>query len=98
PPTPTLFPYTTLFRSPNRNPSLLHVRLELPSEPEVALVLLDDRSCRLGLPPQHSLETPEKRTADHRQRFGLHGEVEQRSEREDRSEEHTSELQSRFDL
>src|SRR5437868_11506985 len=67
PPPPTLFPYTTLFRSLSVEPHLRRVRQD-PAEP---------RAVRL--------------------RVRVLGEV---ADREPglRSEEHTSELQSRFDL
>src|SRR5207249_6974391 len=68
PPTSTLFPYTTLFRS--RFPRSLATRSLARSLPRPRDAL--QVPCRL---------LPEERLAD-----------------EERSEEHTSELQSRFDL
>src|SRR5438067_6101662 len=67
PPRSTLFPYTTLFRSPKKNrPNLLAARAHRPQHGDVACFVGDG-----------------------------HGKNHQNVER---SEEHTSELQSRFDL
>src|SRR5690349_24005604 len=78
PPRPTLFPYTTLFRSQRHCPAvLLQGHIETP------------RSCRgahldpRASPPARCSEPGGGRSAAHRG---------------DRSEEHTSELQSRRDL
>src|SRR5438067_7016923 len=65
PPRSTLFPYTTLFRSPARG----------EQEPRASARDQQDRPVR-----------------------GAHGVRHQDAELRERSEEHTSELQSRFDL
>src|SRR2546428_6323371 len=76
PPRSTLFPYTTLFRSPGMMSDVLPVRVTLGPELPLGQVV-----------QQISLE--HRRVLKH-QRF--------RSEDIRRSEEHTSELQSRSDL
>src|SRR5207249_11216160 len=87
PPRSTLFPYTTLFRSLHRD----HARALLGGH------VLGDRleDDRLDIAREHLLE--------HRLRLGLvevvpvaRGRAEPLAR--ERSEEHTSELQSRFDL
>src|SRR5699024_12437237 len=82
PPSPTLFPYTTLFRS---RPGILGHQIPgfgLPQHSRVEL---------LG---KGSLHTDEMLSLKAQLRAALH----HLRQRQDRSEEHTSELQSRFDL
>src|SRR5699024_12850551 len=72
PPSSTLFPYTTLFRSPlHRIQRRRRDRYQGRGRNQAVLEQVDDRGVRLRIDERH----------DHR-----------------RSEEHTSELQSRFDL
>src|SRR5207249_5187581 len=73
-PRSTLFPYTTLFRSPGENDAPQRQR----------------RSREVG----HRADRPRRRRLDHR----LRPRAFFRAEIRRRSEEHTSELQSRFDL
>src|SRR3712207_8318889 len=86
PPRSTLFPYTTLFRS-----ALLPELLELRPGPRVRHLLgPEPRAARRGDPPAHRL----------RQRVdavgvGVHDDHHAGLGRGARSEEHTSELQSR---
>src|SRR5207249_7688999 len=83
PPTPPLFPYTTLFRSDPRR-----VVLELVAALRVERTPLVDHQDAGVAPAAHaeSLASPE------------HLRHVQEVDRGRRSEEHTSELQSRFDL
>src|SRR3712207_7104599 len=74
PPRSTLFPYTTLFRSPRRSTSRG----------------ADDTRARRGGPPR----VPSRGHPDARDRAAVHEEVGAGDEAR-RSEEHTSELQSR---
>src|SRR5258708_28435978 len=86
PPRSTLFPYTTLSRSPNRNRKYIRTEIPLPSPhslpSRVRKVELKTAVCVLG--PATQLKSPASSSA---KRVGL-------AERADRSEEHTSELQS----
>src|SRR2546421_9639910 len=79
PPRSTLFPYTTLFRSPADRPRWARVpgRADLP-----------------GILPRGGQRVAEARRCALRQ----HREGRQRISGDGRSEEHTSELQSRSDL
>src|SRR5688572_32477984 len=93
PPRSTLFPYTTLFRSPVRIELALHQRRHQVHDGHLASLHLETAG---------SFET-EQPAADHN-RLGLRSGpahqlagVVERSERE-RSEEHTSELQSQSNL
>src|SRR5204862_6873413 len=97
PPLPTLFPYTTLFRSTPEGPwpELLVLRVEVR--------LVDERS---EVPRQLDLRSFDERAVDHEPgRVVGEGVVlpgvdlpAHRREAPLRSEEHTSELQSRRDL
>src|SRR5207249_11384057 len=97
PPTPTLFPYTTLFRSPRCD----HDTSEAPSPfQQIALrsragqrVLqrVDSQRGLAGL-PRAAGRWP-RFAAGRQEALRFPADVER-----DRSEEHTSELQSRFDL
>src|SRR3989449_3065913 len=75
PPRSTLFPYTTLFRSPR-------ARLVGPGGPD------DHAEARVDEPPAQKQEEEEQRQDD----------VVERRRVSQRSEEHTSELQSRLHL
>src|SRR5690606_41512070 len=86
PPGPTLFPYPTLFRS-----DLGRVRRRGTDR----AVQAGERLRRQGLGPVQDLRGP--RVGAARLALLLVGER-QRPQREDRSEEHTSELQSRENL
>src|SRR5207249_5872226 len=93
PTTPTLHPYTTLFRSgQTRHVEVEHQlpRIRIPGEGAVAgyhaVSLSRDAQLRERSSPRQLLLQPAQRAADLRR-----GE-------DPRSEEHTSELQSRFDL
>src|SRR5207249_5435631 len=94
PPRSTLFPYTTLFRSPRRR--------ELPKESPQAFGVLRDARVDLRIRPFQVHVGQDRGPAvagagevDH---IGV-GLSDQPIQVEvDRSEEHTSELQSRFDL
>src|SRR5699024_11919986 len=79
PPRPTLFPYTTLFRSGTRR-----------SYPECCLRCRGARSDWPVFPGYHICSTAD--------RSGRPRSADAGSSSEHRSEEHTSELQSRFDL
>src|SRR5690606_40691119 len=80
PPTSTLFPYTTLFRSRRRHPRALHLRPARRSRRALRRRHPSPRSFRPGLrPPATSLFRKTPPTPG-------------------RSEEHTSELQSRENL
>src|SRR5256885_13316836 len=83
PPRSTLFPYTTLFRSWTK---VQHDEDRLQAEIEEHLALQTAENVRAGLSP----------TEARRQAVLKFGAVE--SIREDRSEEHTSELQSPCNL
>src|SRR5207248_11526480 len=88
PPTSTLFPYTTLFRSPFQK--LPHL-LELLQQP-VDFLYGPPRALRNPQPP---------RSAEDRRigpLVGRHGQHDCLDVLEARSEEHTSELQSPYDL
>src|SRR5206468_7126592 len=76
PPTSTLFPYTTLFRSPRRS-AIRHQREHA-----------DDERPRAD----------ERRPEDDDVSLQHHGADRAENRQHDRSEEHTSELQSRSDL
>src|SRR5207248_11778619 len=84
PPTPTLFPYTTLFRSqaPDGGCAVAHRRLR----PRHAKVRSDMMTTRVNLLPHRE----ERRKRGRQHFFVLAGGT--------RSEEHTSELQSPYDL
>src|SRR3712207_7202153 len=84
PPRSTLFPYTTLFRSPQTQKSLANAR-DFMRHAYAGSVRLADVSARANLSPYHFLRV-------HRQAFG--GTPHEFLTRL-RSEEHTSELQSR---
>src|SRR5699024_12191034 len=73
PPPSTLFPYTTLFRSPRRSAVTQQAATGLSFRRALS-------ACHAALPRDLSRHPPRRRSA------------------RDRSEEHTSELQSRFDL
>src|SRR5207249_5611513 len=96
PPTPTLFPYTTLFRSPGvlqTDEERLRAAPLAPRALDVAPVALGAARDFAGIahPPAVALEeAPVFDVAV--------GEQQRELERLARSEEHTSELQSRFDL
>src|SRR5699024_12240158 len=79
PPCPTLFPYTTLFRS-----------MVVPSRDRPPSASTVGTTTRLAATTPASGATPGRRAAAVSSRRS--------SPREARSEEHTSELQSRFDL
>src|SRR5207249_10622868 len=85
PPTPTLFPYTTLFRS---HP-VLH-----PGDPVQEPPRLRVPGVFVGVPDQEPGRAP-RGDAPGRGDQAVGGEA---ADRRARSEEHTSELQSRFDL
>src|SRR5437868_8017014 len=86
PPRPTLFPYTTLFRSLHALKSGVEGRL---------LVVLDE----IDTVEEHLPAVAADLRALERNRQGIGGELaEAPVDRCARSEEHTSELQSRFDL
>src|SRR5437868_9805301 len=77
PPTSTLFPYPTLFRSPNRHPPSIQYQSRRPYR------------CRLPIVDSRSVCSPKSESeacTDTDGGFDI------------RSEEHTSELQSRFEL
>src|SRR5438309_6859524 len=86
PPRSTLFPYTTLFRSQKRRALAVgaHAARRLPPAPRAAL----SRALR-GL-------APDGRSRPHRGRPPLSRGTARRPD--ERSEEHTSELQSQFHL
>src|SRR5205823_11150892 len=86
PPLPTLFPYTTLFRSHFIDDDLAHVEKQVePPRPDRGIVHTqhDLVSPRHGRPPHMRPETPRACRLRHRTVAHRH-----------RSEEHTSELQS----
>src|SRR5207249_9383543 len=95
PPTSPHFPYTTLFRSRLTAGAALHrdgdeqQELQLWHAPEVYWPVAD-RSVRVV----KTVRTQQK----NRVRVGLNDAGQRRPRKEIRSEEHTSELQSRFDL
>src|SRR5207249_9563023 len=84
PPCPTLFPYTTLFRSLRLQPRRFDVRVQ-PERGRIRTLHVAGR--RGGIARVEQLRGPRDRPERD------HG-----SDGRDRSEEHTSELQSRFDL
>src|SRR5438874_9164770 len=85
PPTSTLFPYTTLFRS------------EGTQQPD--LIVTSETNQRLDQRDDRHRDHPAAPRAHRGARIGHHEEDEQLIHRSrDRSEEHTSELQSRRDL
>src|SRR5207253_9504546 len=96
PPTPTLFPYTTLFRSDP--PRLLLALLELLERvPEVRADLLKRHPAGVELLPQGTqvvLDLPRPLLDLH----PLQTVQDEQQVRVERSEEHTSELQSRGHL
>src|SRR3546814_2017702 len=79
--TDTLFPYTTLFRSPTKQPNVT-VRRHLRVTPLVAC--LDDRPVRGNLDLIRAVDV--RKQPPHARQAAQH--------RKQRSEEHTSELQS----
>src|SRR5207249_11970018 len=91
PPTPPLFPYTTLFRSAVNDPGALGPEQHQRPSHELGQFRprhthqLAHRTGRVG----ERAEKVERRA---------HAELPARRRRVPRSEEHTSELQSRFDL
>src|SRR5207249_12248293 len=91
PPTSTLFPYTTLFRSPWRNgpadqtsPARKHCRHNTPQPPEPTNCVEAYSQLRSSVRPRG------KQIRDNVSQIFV--------AKQSRSEEHTSELQSRFDL
>src|SRR3712207_7226081 len=84
PPRSTLFPYTTLFRS-DEGPRVVLPQVEVAQLGEVVAQRLVDLGPDAGDRRAHLLQP----------RGGVLGEVGQPVGSEDRSEEHTSELQSR---
>src|SRR5207247_5640094 len=91
PPTSTLFPYTTLFRSLEQRPAEPPDRLLRPLA-DLLAVAQDDELAHAAL--EIGLGVPAERDAGRLGGFGLQA----RRGRRRRSEEHTSELQSRVDL
>src|SRR3712207_7346071 len=86
PPRSTLFPYTTLFRSP-----LLGERLEpLADLLRVGADVVEARQLRQAVEPEDALEERSRAIADRAARSRLASGL-----CDQRSEEHTSELQSR---
>src|SRR5699024_11874977 len=93
PPTSTLFPYTTLFRSLH-HPQLLDHRLQHQAVPPLVCLHADHDSLCPTPPVELSDEWPHP--PSRYLLLVLHESIHPRAD--DRSEEHTSELQSRFDL
>src|SRR5207249_9861712 len=92
PPSSTLFPYTTLFRSVRRRRAARRNRLDGDGDrPRVAGV--EGVGVEIGA---SALE--QERVIGHRLPDPGIEETESRAVEDSRSEEHTSELQSRFDL
>src|SRR5690606_41919993 len=94
PPSSTLLPYTTLFRSPRRHAKARHAKQEQPER---------EQEWRQFPAPLEAVEQQEG--DDRRQQRHLAGEEDVRHVQpplavqiEQRSEEHTSELQSRENL
>src|SRR5699024_11975958 len=91
PPSSTRFPYTTLFRSDD----LVEEGAEVRARPRGAQPVEEGDADEHGQGDQADEPQPEERQADLRQKRQKHHDT---GEDGDRSEEHTSELQSRFDL
>src|SRR2546427_7849121 len=86
PPRSTLFPYTTLFRSPREHEERTQQqKLRLPAEP---------RDGRLG----GSRPDDQNRNVQGQDQKGQQGSSAPQAQRKGRSEEHTSELQSQSNL
>src|SRR5207249_10170138 len=91
----TLFPYTTLFRSPRS--------LALLREDGCELLRRDDLELRKGAVARILVRAPPAKLGSMAEAAALHvivGDLDDElgTQRLPRSEEHTSELQSRFDL
>src|SRR5206468_5911114 len=94
PPSSTLFPYTTLFRS-----DFDALRFEQVDEALELLLRGLDEEPRVSATGEQWIETSRlgRQVADHRHVAGWRGGALEATD-DDRSEEHTSELQSRSDL
>src|SRR5947207_12549745 len=88
PPRSTLFPYTTLFRSPARTSVT-----KLPTACSGRKILIALQKCRTGSYQAELLRKPSANKLPKKQKHML-----PKAEEQHRSEEHTSELQSHSDL
>src|SRR5207249_12066595 len=97
-PTSTPFPYTTLFRSKGRHTRIETKVANLPEGSAVMLWDLEGAKVTTLMPSRKMYMTMDMKTAAEDLKEMKKSQGKEETEFPKRSEEHTSELQSRFDL